>query len=152
MNAVADPLADPLLRSRAAYQHWVQEHVRWSDTDMAGHANNLAFAAFAESGRALILRRFLEKGTERYALLVLAEMRLKYLGEMHWPAVIDVGSAVCEISTRSCRMVQALFDGERCVAVIESVLVSVDDGTRRARAIPDAVRAELQEWALVRSA
>lgn len=141
---MSDLLADPTLRRRDPYAHWVQERLRFSDTDMVGHANNLAFAAFFETGRALLLRRFMESGAEPHALLVLAEMRMKYLGEMHWPAEIDVGTAISEIGARTCRMVQGLFDGERCVGIAESALVLIDEQTRKARVIPDDVRTVLE--------
>jgi acyl-CoA thioester hydrolase len=143
-----DLLLDPRLRHRASYPHWVQEHVRWSDTDRIGHANNLAFAAFSETGRALLLRPFMDPDTGPRALLVMAEQRLKFLGEMHWPARIDVGTAVAAIRVRSCIMVQALFDGERCTGLVETRLVLIDEDSRKSRPFPDAVRTELEGWAL----
>ena len=146
MSQAPDLLAHPLLRQRDCYAHWVPERVRWSDTDMAGHANNLAFAAFAEAGRALLLRRFMTADADPRAMLVLAEMRLRYLGEALWPADISVGTCVTSISNRACRMAQGLFDGTRCIGVVESVLVNIDESTRKASEIPPAVRAVLQAW------
>ena len=35
----------PDLTSRATYAYWYQEKLRFSDTDMIGHVNNVAFAA-----------------------------------------------------------------------------------------------------------
>lgn len=146
MSESPDALASPLLRQRASYPHWVVERVRWSDTDMASHANNLAFAAWAESGRALLLRSFLQNDSATPALLVLAEMRLKYLGEAHWPADIEVGTCVSTVGTRSCRMAQGLFAGERCIGLAESVLVLIDIATRKSRDIPAAMREALLAW------
>ncbi len=144
----SDPLADPRLKQRGTYGHWIHEHVRWSDTDMAGHANNLAFAAFAETGRAILLRRFMAPDAEPRALLVLAEFRIKYLSEAYWPAEVEVGTGVSRIGTRSCRMVQGLFVAEHCIAVAESVLVLIDETTRRSRDISPAVRSLLLDHAL----
>lgn len=148
-TAAADLLADPRLKQRAAYGHWVHEHVRWSDTDMAGHANNLACAAFAETGRAILLRRFMAPDANPRALLVLAEFRIKYLSEIYWPAEVDVGTGVSTIGSRSCRMVQGLFIGNRCVSVAESVLVMIDETTRRSADIPPAVRSLLLDHVIV---
>lgn len=146
-----DALADPALQTREGFPFWIQEQVRWSDTDCAGHANNLAFGAFSETGRALLLRRVMEPGSEvdQRALFVMVEQRLKFLGEMHWPAKIDVGTAVQRIGNRSCAMVQALFDGERCTGLVETRLVLIDERTRKSRAIPDGVRSILEEYAVV---
>ncbi len=148
-KAVSDPLNAPQLKQRAAYSHWVREHVRWSDTDMAGHANNLVYGAFAETGRAILLRRFMAADADPRALLVLAEFRIKFLSEAHWPAEVDVGTGVSAIGTRSCRMVQGMFIGERCISVAESVLVLVDEGTRRSSDIPPAIRSLLLEHTLI---
>lgn len=145
----ADSLADPRLRLRSRYPHWIREHVRWSDTDMAGHANNLAFAAFAETGRAILLRRFMAPDAAPRALLVLGEFRIKYLHEAYWPAEVEVGTGVSAIGTRSCKMVQGLFIGEQCIAVAESGLVLIDEATRRSADIPPMVRALLDEQALL---
>lgn len=147
-TVVTDPLNEPQLKQRAAYGHWIHEHVRWSDTDMAGHANNLAFAAFAETGRAILLRRFMAPDADPRALLVLAEFRIKYLSEAYWPSEVDVGTGVSTIGTRSCRMVQGLFIGEQCIAVAESVLVMIDETTRRSADIPPAVRSLLLDHAI----
>lgn len=147
-DKLADGLADPRLRQRAAYGHWIHEHVRWSDTDMAGHANNLAFAAFAETGRAILLRRFMAPDTAHRALLVLGEFRIKYLSEAYWPAEVEVGTGVSAIGTRSCKMVQGLFIGEHCIAVAESGLVLIDETTRKSADLPPVVRALLQEHAI----
>lgn len=149
--STTDLLAGTLLRRRDLFPHWVREHVRWSDTDMAGHVNNLAFAAFCETGRALLLRRFIEKDAELRALLVLAEMRIRYIGEANWPAEIDVGTCVVSVGGRSCRMAQGLFDGERCIAVSESTLVMIDERVRKACTIPDAVRDVLLSWSPIGS-
>jgi acyl-CoA thioester hydrolase len=148
MSEAPDLLSEQTLRQRPTYPHWVRDRVRWSDTDMAGHVNNLAFAGFCESGRALLLRRFMERDAAPRALLVLAEIRLKFLGEANWPADIDIGTAVSAIGQRSCRMVQGLFDGERCFAVSESVLVLIDESTRKSREIPDQVRHWLLGYSL----
>ena len=151
-TVVTDPLNEPQLKQRAAYGHWIHEHVRWSDTDMAGHANNLAFAAFAETGRAILLRRFMAPDADPRALLVLAEFRIKYLSEAYWPSEVDVGTGVSTIGTRSCRMVQGLFIGEQCIAVAESVLVMIDETTRRSADIPPAVRSLLLDHAVIAAA
>lgn len=143
-----DVLADPRLKLRASYGHWVHEHVRWSDTDMAGHTNNLAFAAFAETGRAILLRRFMAPDADPRALLVLAEFRIRYLSEAYWPSEVDVGTGVSTIGTRSCRMVQGMFVGERCISVAESVLVMIDESTRRSADIPPAIRGLLLDHAV----
>ncbi|MDB5971897.1 MAG: putative thioesterase [Hydrocarboniphaga sp.] len=140
MSSKPDYLDDLRMRERATYPFWFQDHVRWSDTDMMGHANNLAFAGFCESGRARLLQVFMHQEAQPRILVVLAEMRIRYLGEAKWPAVIDIGTCVTTISQRACWMAQGLFDGERCICVAESALVVVDETTHRPREMPEPLR------------
>ena len=135
--------ADQPLQQRALFPHWVDEHVRWSDTDMIGHVNNLAYAAYCETGRALFLRHLTMAEPPARALFLLGEITIRFLGETHWPARIDVGTGVVEIGRRTCRLAQGLFDGDRCVAVSECSLVLLDEATRKSRDIPAEVRAWL---------
>jgi len=48
-------------------------------------------------------------GREPPSLLVLAEMRLKFLAEVNWDATIEIDTRVTVIGTRSRRTGQALF-------------------------------------------
>jgi acyl-CoA thioester hydrolase len=142
MHESSNLSVDRTLAQRSRYVHWIRERVRWSDTDMAGHANNLAFAAFCETGRAHFLRKFMDRHARSRALFVLGEMRLRFLREAHWPSEIDVGTRVIGIGTRSCRMGQGLFDGDQCIAISEATLVLIDETRRRSRVITPAIR----EW------
>lgn len=147
MPTPIDHLRNPAQQQRSAYPFWMNEHVRWCDTDMAGHANNLAFIAFLETGRARLLQRFVVRDAAQPALLVMAELRLRFLAEAHWPDEVEVGTSVVSIGTRSCVMLQGLFVGDRCIAVGETVLVNIDTATRQSTAIPDAVKALLLDYA-----
>jgi acyl-CoA thioester hydrolase len=127
------------LPDRSAYPHWIRERIRWSDTDMLGHVNNLAIAAYCESGRTEFLRSLLAPAAGPRSLLLLAHLSTSFLGELHWPGEVEVGTGVLEIGRSSCRMGQAVFAGKRCVSRSESVLVLIDEATRRPRAIDDAL-------------
>jgi acyl-CoA thioester hydrolase len=136
------------LRRREVYTHWSQERVRFSDTDMVGHVNNLAFTAFLETGRSLFLRDFtLGKHAPR-ALFLLAEVSVRFLAEAHWPDEVAIGTAVVDVGRSSIRVGQGLFTGERCFGTAESVLVLLDEATRRSREIPGDVKAWLERYRL----
>jgi acyl-CoA thioester hydrolase len=136
------------LRRREAFTHWSRERVRFSDTDMIGHVNNLAFTAYRETGRSMFLRDFtLGKDMPR-ALFVLAEVNVRFLSEAHWPDEVDIGTAISDIGRRSIRLGQGLFTGERCFCTAESVLVLLDEGSRRAREIPEDVKSWLLRYRL----
>lgn len=135
---------DPRLTSPHVYTHWVKENIRWSDTDLVGHVNNLAFAAYAESGRTQFFRDILARNTESERLVVLAQINISYLGEMHWPGVVDVGSCILKVSSTSCRLANGLFYDGRCVATVDSLLVHIDQVSRQASPMDDELRGYLE--------
>jgi acyl-CoA thioester hydrolase len=131
------------LKSRSIYSFWTSEHVRWSDTDLVGHVNNLAFATYFETGRTNFLEPVMDKNRGDRVLALLARVTVDYLGEIHWPSKIDVGTVVLSIGRSSYRVGQALYCGDQCVGVAESVLVLIDEESRKSRDIPDWLRAWL---------
>ncbi len=130
---------------RAAYGHWMQERVRWSDTDLIGHANNVAVSAYFETGRSHFMRSVDAIDAEPRAPLVLAQLTINFLGEMHWLDVIDIGTGCLSIGRSSCRTGQALFVGERCVGTAESVVVMIDEVTRKPVPLPSWLRQWLDQ-------
>jgi len=132
--------ANALLTRRENFHQWAAERVRWSDTDLVGHTNNLAFGAFCETGRSLFLRRFVDRHSTERAMLLPAQLIINFLGEAYWPTEVDIGTGVLSIGTTSCRLGQGLFDGERCFGSSETVIVLIDEQSRRPRPIPSEMR------------
>jgi acyl-CoA thioester hydrolase len=145
---MSSSIADKRLTRRESYKLWIPEHVRFSDTDLMGHVNNLAFGAFAETGRCMFLKRFIGKESADRAMFLPAQIILNFLGEIFWPAQIDVGTAILGVGGSSFRFGQGMFDGERCFATSESVFVLVDEISRRPMAIPTSIRDWLGGYAI----
>jgi len=134
------------LTRRATFRHWMAERVRWSDTDMVGHVNNLAFAAYLETGRTHFMYPMVNEATGERALFLLARLTVDYLDEVHWPAAIDIGTGILALGRASLRLGQGLFDGDRCVAVADSVMVRIDETSRNSAPIPDWARARFAPY------
>jgi len=149
MTDKASTLLPVLPRDRDAYPHWMGEHVRWSDTDLVGHVNNLSISAYFETGRTHFLLPVLSKDLPEPSLLLLAQITVNFLGEVHWPGNLDIGTGLLSLGRSSCRLGQALFDGARCVATAETVLVLIDESTRKPREIPEPMRAWFSSFALM---
>jgi acyl-CoA thioester hydrolase len=115
------------------FPHRTVETIRFGDLDRQNHVNNAVFSTFLESGRVIILYG------EEYGLtvpgtsFVLARIVIDFLGEMHWPGEVEIGTAVARIGNSSIGLEQALFVGGVCVATAENVLVLVDKATRKPR-------------------
>ncbi|WP_028312103.1 acyl-CoA thioesterase [Derxia gummosa] len=133
------------LANRDRYPHWSQDTLRFSDTDKLGHINNLATAAYCETGRAHFLKDLVgaDLRPER-GVFVLARFAIDYRAEMHWPGTVEVGSAVSAVGRSSLTIVQGVFEDGRCTATAENVMVLIDVETRRSMPIPDELRASFE--------
>src|SRR5215470_3740649 len=74
------------------FPHRTVETIRFGDLDRQNHVNNAVFSTFLESGRVIILYG------EEYGLIapgasfVLAHLSIDFLGEMHWPGEVEIGT------------------------------------------------------------
>ncbi len=67
------------------------------------------------------------------ASFVLARLAIDFLGEMHWPGDVEIGTAIVRVGNSSLGLDQALFVNGVCVATAENTLVLVDKTTRKPR-------------------
>lgn len=142
MSIVDFKAIEPQLRHRGIFAHWLDERVRFSDTDMMGHVNNTAYAAFCESGRVSFNRAAVPGFVGGHGLI--ARVAINYLGETNFPAIVHVGTGVVAIGNSSYTLAQGLFVENRCVATSEAVLVRINPQSRRPVPLPDDMRAQLQ--------
>ncbi len=128
------------LARRASYGFFFRENLRFSDTDMVGHINNVAFAALLESGRTMFTHRADYPALPEGVQMVMARVEIDYRLELHWPGQVDVGTRPLSVGRSSYRLGQGIFRGEDCVTLGRTVLVLIDRATRRPVPIPDAQR------------
>lgn len=114
------------------------DKVRYADTDRQGHVNNAAFATYCETGRVEFLfdpeRPLYPPG----AAFVIARLALDLRAEVRWPGTVDIGTRVEQIGRSSLTLKQALFQRECLVATAETVIVLMDEETRRSTPLPPA--------------
>ena len=139
-------MTEPDLTSRATYAYWYAEKLRFSDTDMIGHVNNVAFASLMESGRVNFTRSGVIENLPDDVLVVMRRLELDYRAELHWPAEIDIGSVLLRIGTSSFTIGNGLFHGDLCAATSVTTLVVIGRETRRAAPIPQATRAGMERY------
>ena len=129
------------------YVHWTKESVRYNDTDRQGHVNNAVFVTFLEAGRVSLLYNPKEEAlTPEGTSFVLANLVLNFRGEILWPSEVRIGTTVSRIGNSSVTFCQGLFVGDNCVATAQTVLVLIDNATRKSRPLPDQTRQELKKW------
>lgn len=144
----ASGLRPEALKDRTRYRHWVSDTIRYSDTDMVGHVNNLAFAAYCETGRTRFMHEFPRPLIGREAQTVLARLSINFLDEIHWPGEVEIGTGVLRIGNSSLTLGQGLFTGGRCFATAEAIVVMIDRVTRKPRPLPEEFRGWLADYSL----
>ena len=114
------------------------DKLRFGDTDQQGHVNNAVFATLLETGRVELLYGGLTTLSDPGCAFVIAHLELDFIGEMMWPGRIDVGTRLHSIGRSSLKLEQALFQENRLAAWSQSVVVQVDQTTRKPQALSEA--------------
>jgi len=107
------------------------DKLRYADTDRQGHVNNAVFATLFETGRVGLLYDESKPLREPGTAFVIARLAIDFHAEIMWPGVIDIGTRVGKLGRSSIGLEQALFQNGRCVAQAESVLVLMNEATRK---------------------
>jgi acyl-CoA thioester hydrolase len=121
------------------------EKLRFADTDCNGHISNAVFAVCCQNARMEVLSDPSRAPVPLGAHFVIARLRLDFLAEMHWPGTVEIGTRVERIGRSSVVLVQGLFLRGRCVARAKSIVVLIDDATRRATPLPAPLSNALYE-------
>jgi len=124
------------------------DKVRYSDTDRQGHVNNSVFSTFLETGRVEVLYNANLPILAERSSFVIASLKLEFLKEITWPGQVDIGTGILKIGNSSITVLQRLFQNEECVAKAETIIVQVDDETRRSSPLTEAARQTLSGWLL----
>ena len=129
----------------ALFQTWALENVRYADTDRQGHVNNAVFASFLEIGRVGLIycpeAGLAAPGTE----FVLARLEVDYLAEIGWPGHVAIGTTVAAIGRSSLTLEQALYHDRGLAARARTVVVLIDQQTRRSTPFTPAAREWLEQ-------
>lgn len=118
------------------YQHWTNDHVRFSDLDPLGHVNNNAVGEYFENARAALFAIITPEWPWRNQIFVLARSCIDFRRELHMPANLRIGTCVAEIGKTSMKIASALFHDERGIAYCEAVSVLIDKTTRKPIKLP----------------
>ena len=124
-----------------------RDKLRYADTDRQGHVNNAVFATLLETGRVELLHDPGSPLVERGTAFVLARLALDFRAEIVWPGEVLIGTRVAAVGRSSVTLQQALFQHDRCVASAESVIVLMDETTRRSRPLSPGAAERLRALA-----
>ncbi|WP_394822742.1 acyl-CoA thioesterase [Pendulispora albinea] len=135
-----DPHDSPALRLED-FPFRTHDTIRYGDTDRQGHVNNAAFATFCETGRVAFLHLTEQSLAHPGTSFVIARLVLDFRAEITWPGTVDIGTRLTKVGRSSMTLEQGLFQNGRCAATSESIVVLVDDATRKSTPLlPEILR------------
>ena len=139
------------LTARATFRLYTPVTIRFSDTDMLGHVNNVAIAAYFEAARCELFYKLMAEGGvakrgsgEENIDFVLARVAIDFRREFFYPGTVEVGSRFIRLGNRSVTTGYGLFVGDVCQATAEAVNVFFDLDTRSPVPPPPGVRRLLE--------
>lgn len=109
------------------------DKIRYADTDRQGHVNNAVFATLLETGRVEILYDPSAPLAESGSAFVIARLLVDFRAELVWPGEVQIGTRIAAIGRSSLTLEQGIFQSGRCAARGETVIVLMDEATRRSR-------------------
>jgi acyl-CoA thioester hydrolase len=135
--------------NRTDFAHFVSLPVQWGDMDSLGHVNNAVYFRYIESGRIAYFNAIgagadLGGGGEGP---ILADIQCSFIGQLRYPAQIDVGTRTARIGTKSFSVEAGIFRaGEDApIATSKAVVVWFDYVNQRTAPLPDTLRQRVTE-------
>lgn len=122
------------------------DKLRYGDTDRQGHVNNAVFSTFLETGRVDLL--YSENGgiSDEGCAFVIARLELDFIGEINWPGTVEIGTAVVKTGRSSLTLDQLVCQNGKPVAQAKTVIVQMNETTRKAQALSEDTRAKLDRF------
>ncbi len=141
---------DPESFRRGRFRHFTQSPTRWGDCDRLGHVNNVLFVRYFETGRLDYMLKLLDIDTRAglESSLILADIHVTFLGQIHHPTALEVGTRVSRLGNRSFDFESAIFaPGEdRPRSTARATCVWYDYRADASRPIPDRERNIIQQF------
>ena len=120
---------------------WIEDVLRFGDTDMNGHVNNATFAVLCESGRVNLFRTRLSHEDAKDTFFVIARLVIDFRAELHYPGRVRTGTWLGHLGRTSLGLRQVLIgDDGRAAATAEAVCVHMEGRTRRPAPFPKEMR------------
>ncbi|MBN9263514.1 MAG: acyl-CoA thioesterase [Hyphomicrobium sp.] len=120
------------------------EKLRFADTDCNGHISNAVFAVCCQNARMELLHDPRRVPLPIDAQFVIVRFEIDFLGEMHWPGTVVIGTRCERIGRTSLTVAQVLFIDGSCAASARSTVALMDRATRRATPLPPETASALE--------
>ena len=138
--------APPL--GRDAFRLFRPIQTRWMDNDAYGHVNNVFYYSYFDTAvNAWLIEKGLLHLTQSSTIGLVVETGCTYFESVAFPELLEAGLAVTKLGRSSARYSVGIFKAGAAYAAAQGhfVHVYVDRSTQRPVAMPEAVRAALND-------
>ena len=135
--------ARPTPLSREAFARFVPVTTRWSDNDVYGHINNVAYYAFFDAAvNAMLIEAGLLDPATSDVIGLAVESSCVYFSSLSFPDAVEIGVAVEEIGRSSVRYRLGVFKEGAALAAAQGRFthVYVTRASQRPTPIPEGHR------------
>ena len=132
---------EPLRLRRDTYAIQQEITTRVSDNDGYGHLNAIRIGHYYEEARASFYKGLGD--LQKHPRVLVAELKIRYLGEGFWPGTVLVATGIVRIGSSSFVMGQGLWQGDRCIGLCDTVLVHAAEGG--SSPLPTSFRRQLEQ-------
>ena len=117
----------------------------FSDTDALGHINNTRLPVWFENARDPIFKLFTPSLDLKNWPLILARISVDFKEQMFLDHLVEIKTYISKIGNASFVTTQEAWQDGRCTAKGEATMVHFDYQSKRSVAIPDDIRAILEQ-------
>jgi acyl-CoA thioester hydrolase len=119
------------------FPHVTREHVRFSDCDPMGHANNASYSSYVEQARFAFLG-----GQDTF---ILARIEIDFRDQLSIGEELEIGTRCTRVGSKSFEIEHEIRGGDgRLAAEAKAVLVYYDYEAGASAPIPDELRGRLE--------
>ncbi|HOJ44553.1 MAG TPA: thioesterase family protein [Bacilli bacterium] len=122
------------------------DKIRYCDTDRQGHVNNAVFNSFFETGRTELFFNPKRPLYSDNCQFVIADIQVAFLKEINWPGTVEIGTAITKIGNSSIAISQSLFQNDIKVADAISIIVHMNETTRRSQPLSEETKQVLTAY------
>jgi acyl-CoA thioester hydrolase len=128
------------------FPYRLTDNVRFADLDPNQHVNNAVYASYFETGRVTLVK------DRSYGLMpsglgwMLVRLDIHVRAELRWPGTIEMGLGVAKFGRTSVTFDQVVFSEGKCVASAQSVMVLIDESTRKPTKLTSEIVRNFQPW------
>lgn len=122
--------------------------VRFSETDLLGHINNVSYFTYLEAARIDFLEQIgLKISTEKF-VFILASAKCDFIQQGYFGQTLKINTSVSRMGTKSLVLTSEMFDKEsgNLIAKGESALVFFDRTEQKSIILTDEIIESLQPY------